>query len=57
MLGRKRYYNVVVIRTQLLLGLSDIASVSSKEFFYIQATTECGFTLTRVCDIIKTHNV
>ena len=30
---------------------SDIAPVSSKEFFEIQATIECGFTLKHVRDI------
>ena len=34
---------------------SDIASVSSKEFLHIHATTECRFTLKCVCDMIKTH--
>ena len=34
----------------------DIAPVSSKEFLDIQATIECGFTLKRVCDMIKTYN-
>ena len=29
--------------------------VSSKEFLDIQATIECGFTLKRVCDMIKTY--
>ena len=34
---------------------SDIVSVSSKEFFEIQATTEYICSLNRVCDIIRTH--
>ena len=36
---------------------SDIASVSSKEFLHIHATTECRFTLKSVCDMIKTHSL
>ena len=35
----------------------DIASVSSKEFLDIHATTECRFTLKCVCDMIKTHSL
>ena len=35
---------------------SDIASVSSKDFLDIQATTECRFTLKCVCDMIRTHS-
>ena len=35
---------------------STLAPVSSKEFHDIQATTECGFILKRVCDIIRTHS-
>ena len=31
-------------------------SASSKEFFGIQATIECGFTLTRVRDVIGTYS-
>ena len=34
---------------------SDFAPASSKEFLDIQATTECGFTLKRVRDMIKTY--
>ena len=34
----------------------DIAPVSSKEMLDIQATTECRFTLKRVCDMIKTQS-
>ena len=30
--------------------------VSSKEFLDIQAKTECGFTLKRVRDKIRTHS-
>ena len=35
---------------------SDDAPVSGKEFFDIQATTDCRFTLKGVCDMIRTHN-
>ena len=35
---------------------SDIAPVSSKEFLDYQATIECGFTLKRVRDMIKTYS-
>ena len=38
-----------------LLKISDIASVSSKEFLDIQSTAECRFTLRHVSDMIKTH--
>ena len=33
---------------------SDIVPVLSKEFPEIQATTECGFTLKHVSDMIRT---
>ena len=35
---------------------SDIAHVSNKNFLNIQATIECGFTLKRVRDMIKTYS-
>ena len=35
---------------------SDFAPVSSKEFLDIQATIECGFTLKRVRDMIRTYS-
>ena len=35
---------------------SDIAPASSKEFLDIQATIECGFTLKRVHDMIRTYS-
>ena len=38
------------------LRVSDMASVSSKEFLNIQATIECGFTLKRVCDMMRTFS-
>ena len=38
------------------LKTSDFAPASSKEFLDIQATIECGFTLKRVRDMIKTYS-
>ena len=35
---------------------SDFASASSKEFFDIQATIECGFTLKHVRDMTRTYS-
>ena len=35
---------------------SEFAPASSKEFLDIQATIECGFTLKRVRDMIKTYS-
>ena len=35
---------------------SDIVSVLSKEFLELQAVIECGFTLKRVRDMIKTYS-
>ena len=35
---------------------SDFPLVSSKGFLDIQATTECGFTLKRVRDMIRTYS-
>ena len=35
---------------------SDFTPASSKEFLDIQATIECGFTLKRVCDRIRTYS-
>ena len=37
-------------------SISDFAPASSKEFLDIQATIECGFTLKRVRDMIRTYN-
>ena len=37
-------------------GEADFAPASSKEFLDIQATIECGFTLKRVRDMIKTYS-
>ena len=36
---------------------SDFAPASSKEFLDIQATIECGLTLKRVRDMIKTYSL
>ena len=36
--------------------MSDIASVSSKEFLDIRATIECGFIVKRVRDMIRTYS-
>ena len=36
--------------------ISDFAPASSKEFLNIQATIECGFTLKRVRDRIRTYS-
>ena len=36
--------------------ISDFAPASSKEFLDIQATIECGFTLKRVSDLIRTYS-
>ena len=45
------------VRVQLQsLKTSDFAPASSKEFLDIQATIECGFTLKRVRDIIRTYS-
>ena len=41
---------VVVTKT------SDLTPVLSKEFLDIQATIECGFTLKRVRDMIRTYS-
>ena len=38
------------------LIVEDFAPASSKEFLDIQATIECGFTLKRVRDMIKTYS-
>ena len=35
---------------------SDFAAASSNEFFEIQATIECGFTLKRVRDMARTYS-
>ena len=36
--------------------ISDFVPASSKEFLDIQATIECGFTLKRVRDMIRTYS-
>ena len=45
------------VRVQLQsLKTSDFAPASSKEFLDTQGTIECGFTLKRVRDMIRTYN-
>ena len=48
-----RFYRINTIKLKRL----NIASASSKEFFYIQATTVCSFNVKRVCDMIKTQTI
>ena len=51
-------------KKEVVLGLSpvavtspsDFAPASRKEFFYIQATIECGFTLKRVRHMTRTYS-
>ena len=49
-------YVVVGLSPVAVIFTSDIAPVLSKEFLDIQATIECGYTLKRVRDMIKTYN-
>ena len=55
----KRYYikksGKTSITLKVMLG-EDFALVPSKEFLDIQATIECGFTLKRVHDMIRTYS-
>ena len=44
------------VRVQLQLLKLPISPALSKEFLDIQATTECGFTLKRVCDMTRTYS-
>ena len=52
------YMNEVVVDSNpvVVTKTSDFAPASSKEFFDIQATIECGFTLKRVRDMIRTYS-
>ena len=52
------FMNYVVVGSNpvAVTSLSDFAPASSKEFLVIQATIECGFTLKRVRDMIKTYS-
>ena len=51
------FMNVVVGSNPVAVtSPSDFAPASSKEFLDIQATIECGFTLKRVRDMIKTYS-
>ena len=49
-------YVVVCSNPVAVTKTSDIAPVPSKEFFDIQATVECRFTLRRVRDMIITYS-
>ena len=56
-----KHKKILLLNIVYLTGLdftspSDFALVSSKEFLYIQATIECGFTLTRVRDMTRTYS-
>ena len=37
-------------------SILDFASASSKEFLFIQASIDCGFTLKRVRDMTRTYS-
>ena len=52
------FMNYVVVGSNpvAVTSPSDFAPASSKEFLDIQATIECGFTLKRVRDMIKTYS-
>ena len=43
-------------RTVAVTQTSDFAPASSKDFLDIQATIECGFTLKRLRDMIRTYS-
>ena len=51
------FTNYVVVGSSLaaVTETLDFALVSSKDFFDIQATIECGFTLNCVFDIKRTY--
>ena len=49
-------YMVVGSSPVAVTETSDFAAVSSKELLDIQATIECGFTLKRVRDMIRTYS-
>ena len=53
-------YVLIMSRTRFRVNphsiVSDFAPASSKEFLDIQATIECGFTLKRVRDMIRTYS-
>ena len=52
------FMNLVVVGSNpvAVTSPSDFAPASGKEFLDIQATIECGFTLKRVRDMIKTYS-
>ena len=52
-----QYLSVLICPSPVAVTYSsDFAPASSKEFLDIQATIECGFTLKRVRDMIKTYS-
>ena len=53
---KRVYYDKEIEVTVAVTSPSDFAPASSKEFLDIQATIECGFTLKRVRDMIKTYS-
>ena len=46
----------MVVGSSPIAATSDIVPVLSKEFLDIQANTECGITLKRVRDMIRTYS-
>ena len=55
-LRAKRLTKCVGSRPVAVTQTSDFAPVSSKKFLEIQPTVECGFTLKRVHDRIRTYS-
>ena len=55
---KRTLYHLVVVGSSpvAVTSISDFAPASSKEFLDIQATIECGFTLKRVRDMIRTYS-
>ena len=60
-----RTHNHLVRMAQMVVGASpvavtstsDIAPVSNKKFLDIQGSTECGFTMKRVRDMIRIYKL
>lgn len=50
------HYTMTPLNQDGSLKMSDILNVLSKELHDNQATTKYGFTLKRICDLIKTHS-
>ena len=48
--------SIIYTNPVAVTSTSNIAPVLSKEFLDIQVTTECRFTIKRVCDMIKTYS-